>query len=39
MKLFCVLIILVFVVVLGFYYTVMSIQTYNKVMKKYKKRS
>ncbi len=39
MKLFCVLIILVFVVVLGFYYTVMSIQTYNKVMKKYKKKS
>lgn len=39
MKLFCVLIIIVFVVVLGFYYTVMGIQTYNKVMKKYKKKS
>ena len=37
MKLFCVLIIIVFMVVLGFYYTVMGIQTYNKVMKKYKK--
>lgn len=39
MKLFCVLVIIVFVVVLGFYYTVMGVQTYNKVMKKYKKRS
>ena len=39
MKLFCILVIIVFVVVLGFYYTVMSVQTYNKVMKKYKKRS
>ena len=39
MKLFCIFIIIVFVVVLGFYYTVMSIQTYNKIMKKYKKKS
>ena len=38
MKLFCVLIIIVFVVVLGFYYAVMSVQTYNKIMKKYKKK-
>ena len=39
MKLFCVLVIIVFVVVLSFYYTVMGVQTYNKVMKKYKKKS
>ena len=37
MKLFCVLIILVFVVVLGFYYAVMGVQPYNEIMKKYKK--
>lgn len=38
MKLFCVLIIIVFVVVLGSYYAVMGVQTYNKIMKKYKKK-
>lgn len=39
MKLFCILVVIVFVAVLGFCYTVMAIQTYNKIMKKYKKKS
>jgi hypothetical protein len=38
MKLFCILMILVFAVILGVYYTVIIVQEYQKFAKKMKKK-